>query len=67
VPDESKAEHIQAEHPPEADTATVTRGLVRWPEEGTRPNKIFKLGALVICLKVVKKTGFGIWDLGFGI
>ena len=29
APDESKAEHIQAERP--------TRGLVRWPGEGTRP------------------------------
>jgi len=30
APDESKAEHIQAETP--------TRGLGRGPEEGTRPN-----------------------------
>jgi len=29
APDESKAEHIQAE--------TVTRGLGRWAEEGARP------------------------------
>ncbi len=29
APDESKAEHIQAE--------TATRGLLRWTREGTRP------------------------------
>jgi len=33
APDESKAEHIQAE--------TVTRGLARRQEEGARPNNHF--------------------------
>jgi len=36
APDESKAEHIQAKHPPEADTAAVTRGLARGPREGAK-------------------------------
>ena len=39
APDESKAEHIQAEHPPEAETAAVTRGLARRNPEGARPKK----------------------------
>ena len=61
APDESKAEHIQAERP--------TRGLRRRVEEGTRHKKLnseFNCLACTFLGAYERDLGVGIWVLGFG-